>query len=131
MQHKHVYGFREKSEIYLQVKARVLKSRKRQSLASPIMGLLKLSPLGLASTQTRLISQQQHRPFIPLVFHRRGVGTYKKYCPSSKVHAIRLCGGTKATSFIKLSMDMIANMQNQSFCLGQACAVIACCRLKP
>lgn len=50
---------------YSQAKADVLRSSKRQSFESPMMGSLKLSPSGLASTQARLISQLQLRTFIP------------------------------------------------------------------
>lgn len=52
-------------EMYSQAKADILRSSKRQSLESPMVGSLELSPPGLASTQSRLMSLSDFGCFIP------------------------------------------------------------------
>lgn len=70
---------------YSQAKADVLRSSKRQSFESPMMGSLKLSPLGLASTLMRLMSQPHGEVFIPsagLERHRQCFQRSKSTPPS-------------------------------------------------
>lgn len=72
------------SKNYSQAKADVLRSSKRQSFESPMMGSLKLSPLGLASTQMRLISQLQRRAFIPTAGLFQKTGRHRQRFDRSK-----------------------------------------------
>lgn len=59
---------------YSRVKADVLRSSKRQSLESPMVGFLKLFPLRLASTQLRLIPQWELSSFILPADHCQEAG---------------------------------------------------------